>query len=59
MLIDEIEKLRKKLNQQGESGCLTNDSIIATSQRLDELILEYYRSERKKNDENEVSQIKN
>lgn len=49
MLIDKIEELRKKLNQLGEKGDLTNDNILATSQKLDELILEYYRNERKRN----------
>lgn len=58
MLVDKIEELRKKLNQQGEKGSLTSDSILATSQKLDELILEYYRTERKKIDSTGTYNIK-
>lgn len=42
-LKEEIEKLRDKLNQQGQNGeTLTKEEIIELSQKLDELINKYY-----------------
>ena len=42
MLIDEINKLREKLNKQVESGSLDNETILTISQNLDKLIIKYY-----------------
>lgn len=44
MLVDEINKLRETLNEQAESCSLDNESLLALSQDLDKLIVEYYKS---------------
>ncbi|MDF2986589.1 MAG: Spo0E like sporulation regulatory protein [Eubacterium sp.] len=43
MLVDEINKLKEELNKQVENSSLDNEIILAISQDLDKLILEYYR----------------
>ncbi len=43
MLVDEINKLREVLNEQVENSNLDNESLIALSQDLDKLIVEYYK----------------
>lgn len=45
MLLNEIEKLRKQLNKQAENLSLNSDDVIKTSQRLDELIVAYYKTQ--------------
>ncbi len=44
MLIDEINKLREDLNKQVENCSLDNETILAISQDLDKLIVEYYQA---------------
>lgn len=44
MLATEIEKLRKQLNKEAESHCLNDEVIIKTSQKLDRLIIAYYKT---------------
>lgn len=44
MLIDEINKLREDLNKQVENSSLDNETILAISQDLDKLIVEYYQA---------------
>ena len=43
MLVDEINKLREVLNEEVENSSLDNESLIALSQDLDKLIVEYYK----------------
>lgn len=44
MLLEEINQLKEILNKQVENCSLDNEAILAISQNLDELILEYYKS---------------
>ncbi|EMS69235.1 aspartyl-phosphate phosphatase Spo0E family protein [Ruminiclostridium cellobioparum] len=43
MLVDEINNLREVLNEQVENCSLDNESLLALSQDLDKLIVEYYK----------------
>ena len=43
MLLEEINQLKEILNKQVENFSLDNEAILAISQTLDELILEYYK----------------
>ncbi len=43
MLVDEINNLREVLNEQVENCSLNNESLLALSQDLDKLIVEYYK----------------
>lgn len=44
MLLEEINQLKEILNKQVENCSLDNEAILAISQNLDELILEYYKN---------------
>lgn len=44
MITKEIEKLRELLNNMITSGRFTYNDILAVSQELDTLIVEYYRT---------------
>lgn len=45
-LLDQIETMRKKLNQVASQHKLSDDEVIRISQELDRLILEYIRLRR-------------
>ncbi len=47
-LYGRIEELREKLNNHGKDNNYCSESVLDTSQKLDELILEYYKEEKSK-----------
>lgn len=49
-ITDEIEQLRLQLNEIGEKKGLQDPEVFKLSQRLDELIVQYYRSQNPKSD---------
>ncbi|MDQ0339348.1 hypothetical protein J2S00_002135 [Caldalkalibacillus uzonensis] len=44
-LLEQIEKLRKKLNQAAAHKSLTDEEVLKISQELDRLILQYIKSQ--------------
>lgn len=51
-LIDEIEKLRRELEQKSNMVALTAREMLQISERLDDLINRYLRLKAQENDEN-------
>ncbi|NPV28788.1 MAG: aspartyl-phosphate phosphatase Spo0E family protein [Firmicutes bacterium] len=51
-LIEEIEKLRRELEQKSSMVALTAREMLLISERLDDLINRYLRMKAQKNEEN-------